>query len=280
MKKRVRTIFCALACVCLTAMGATPVFPVGTFVYVGVVRDYAGYILQKESGLRVQALNANGDVLAESAIMTPTDSGHNFRLTVPLATVASASAAKVGDTLRCAIVEGTNVVYAATALLPAITAANSSCEVKLQVATDSDGDGVSDEYVETLGVFLEAYGYSADSYDASADYDADGQSNYAEYIAGTDPFNESDYLHISSFDLLGESATRSTPQAAITFEYAGSRMYILQSASQLGEKADWQTEQNFMGSANHDVGVTTLYCQPVTNTRFFRVKVQSPTSVE
>ena len=56
-------------------------------------------------------------------------------------------------------------------------------------------------------------------YDPFADYDNDGASNYAEYRAGTNPFDASDKLAITAY-----SAPQNAPHA-ISFEYAGGHVY-------------------------------------------------------
>jgi hypothetical protein len=79
-----------------------------------------------------------------------------------------------------------------------ISLSNASAVVQtatIAAGADSDHNGLPDawelQYFGHLGV------------DPDADPDHDGMSNHAEYLAGTDPNNGSDYLHITSYTRVG-----------------------------------------------------------------------------
>ena len=62
---------------------------------------------------------------------------------------------------------------------------------RCQSIADSDADGIADEWeIRCFGNLTTAT--------ASTDYDHDGQSDYAEYISGTDPKNASSYLLVQT----------------------------------------------------------------------------------
>ena len=68
-------------------------------------------------------------------------------------------------------------------------AANNLTERK--TIADSDADGIADEWeIRGFGNLTTAT--------ASTDYDHDGQSDFAEYISGTDPKNDASYLLVQT----------------------------------------------------------------------------------
>jgi hypothetical protein len=65
----------------------------------------------------------------------------------------------------------------------------------IAAGTDSDHNGLPDAW--------ERQNFGHLGVDPNADPDHDGMSNYAEYLAGTDPNNGADYLHITSYARVG-----------------------------------------------------------------------------
>ena len=80
--------------------------------------------------------------------------------------------------------------------------------------TDSDGDGVPDEWEAT-------YGFGTNNIaDGALDADDDGLSNWAEYVAGTDPTNGLSCLRIDPL--------AAPPGATLTFGVISNRTYTIQ----------------------------------------------------
>ena len=127
---------------------------------------------------------------------------------------------------------------------------------------------------------MEAYEIEGD-YDPFADYDKDGASNYAEYRAGTNPFDATDKLAITAY-----SAPKDAPHA-ISFEYAGGHVYGVattlsltnpQWATQKVKKTETDAEhEQVMPSADEDdVGVATIYVVPAegATSQFFKLEAR------
>ena len=77
--------------------------------------------------------------------------------------------------------------------------------------------------------------YGGREYDPFADYDGDGRSNYAEYLAGTNPFDKSDFLAVRSIEVSGG-------RAALSFEYVGGHVYGVRAARDLTHP-EWLTQK-------------------------------------
>lgn len=264
-------------------------FPLGTYIYAGSVKNYKGEVMTSDMGVTVQAVNSNGVVLASSPIADPQEAtGYaNYRLEVPLATVASDKTAAVGDELTCVVVSGTGVSLS-VAPFPAIAEANAITNVNLMYATMTSytyGTGtvsVADSYVEGIAYLMSRYAQTS-TYDAAADWDNDGVDNYKEYLAGTNPFDETDSLRITEMQV---NAT--VRQVALKFEYKGQRIYALKASETLTDPA-WKQERfkfatsesaertEIMVNANEeDVGIATLYVTPAVDAAsgFYKVEVK------
>ena len=86
---------------------------------------------------------------------------------------------------------------------------------------DSDNDGLPDDWEQLIFGDLNQTG--------DGDFDGDGVSNRAEFLAGTDPRNAASRLRITSATVAPGLA------AQLSFPFAASRQYRIESGSQLGE---------------------------------------------
>ena len=156
--------------------------------------------------------------------------------------------------------------------------------VNMKDYTSTNGTGttasVPAEYVDTIAPWMEAYEIEGD-YDPFADYDNDGASNYDEYRAGTNPFDPSDKLAITAY-----SAPQNAPHA-ITFEYAGGRVYGVSTTLSLTNpqwatqpvkksEADGEHEQVMFSADEDDADMTTIYVVPAegSKSQFFKLEVR------
>ena len=290
MKIHRLTMQSVLALVGTVALSASGVnFPVGTYIYTGSVLDYRHEVVTADAGLTIQAVATNGTVLASSRVTDPVQtSGVNFVLEVPVSTEASAKSAAIGDALTCVVISEGGVTNVSAQPMPPVAAANAITNLNVVSASATafpyGDDGktvlVSDDYLAGLVPWMQAYGKSA--YDAAADWDGDGASNYAEYKAGTNPFDPSDRLRITDFRL-GQDST------LLRFEYAGGHLYALDSSKTLTNKT-WMVESfragspaavpqrsiSVPGTEDEDVGVMTLYLTPASSepSMFYTIRAE------
>ena len=259
-------------------------YPLGTYIYTGSVMDFRNAVQGADSGLTIHAVSTNGTVLSSCALVDADESGYNFRLEVPVSTFATEKSAAVGDAPNCIIESATGIRSAATTAFPPILCASAvtNCVVKYANAREFDHKGervlVPEDYIDGIQPWMDAFGHS--EYSAADDWDGDGITNYGEYVAGTNPFDPSDYLRVTSFSV--------TPSAhVLTFEFVGGHLYALQSAESLsnpkwvqprfvGESGSTQTTAVYEGPEDEDVGQATLYVTPVADTpqRFYKVEVK------
>ena len=283
------SIVFAAAFVALNSVGvaASANFPVGTHLIKGTLKDWQNKVLTSSAAVTIQAVATNGTVIASAKVADPTADGYNFLLQIPLSSTATDSTAAVGDTLNCVLVQESGLSLAASPLVVGEANAVSTVSlayVNMKSYTSTDGTGttasVPVEYVDTIAAWMEAYEIEGD-YDPFADYDKDGASNYAEYRAGTNPFDATDKLAITAY-----SAPQNAPHA-ISFEYAGGHVYGVattlsltnpQWATQKVKKTETDAErEQVMPSADEDdVGVATIYVVPAegAKSQFFKVEAK------
>ena len=233
----------ARRCCCAFASGVN--FPVGTYIYTGSVLDYRHEVMTADAGLTIQAVATNGTVLASSRVTDPVvSSGANFVLEVPVSTEASAKSAAVGDALTCVVISEGGVTNVSPQPMPPVAAANAITNLNVVSASATAfpyADGktvlVADDYLAGLAPWMQEYGKSA--YDAAADWDGDGASNYAEYAGG----------HLYALDS-SKTLTNKT--------------WMAESFRAGSPSAVPQKSVSVPGTEVEDVGVMTLYLAPAS----------------
>ena len=262
-------------------------FPVGTHLIKGTLKDWQNKVLTSSADVTIQAVATNGTVIASTKVADPSADGYNFLLQIPLSTTATDSTAAVGDNLNCVLVQASGLSLAATPFEVGQANAVSThvlalVNTKSYTATNGTDKTVSvaSEYVDTIAAWMEAYGV-AGSYDPFDDYDHDGATNYAEYLAGTNPFDASDKLAIT-----GYAALQAAPHA-ISFEYVGGHVYGVATTLSLTNPAwavqpvkksetDAEHEQVMPSANEEDMGVTTIYVVPAegATSQFFKLEAK------
>ena len=280
---------CKLAVFALLPLAAMNVvaaanFPLGTHLVEGTLKDWQNKVLTSSAAVTIQAVATNGTVLASTKVADPSADGYNFLLQIPLSTTATDSTAAVGDTLNCVLLYDSGLSLAATPL----TAGDANAVTNISLAfvntksysKDGQTVNVPMEYIDTIAAWMEAYGIEGE-YDPFADYDNDGKSNYDEYCAGTNPFDETDKLAITAY-----AANGAAPHA-ISFEYVGGHVYGVattrsltnpQWATQPVKKSETGAEhEQVMPSADEDdVGEATIFVVPAegATSQFFKLEAR------
>ena len=290
MNKHCKTL--AAIAVAFAAMGAAGVasaanFPTGTHLVKGMLKDWRNKVPSSTAQVKIQAVNANGSVIASTTVVDPTEDGYNFLLQIPLSSTATDSTAAYGDKLNCVLVQesGLSIAVEPIPVGDANTVSTISLAfVDMQSFTSEDDPEttlkVPREYIEIIAAGMEAFGIEGD-YDPFDDYDGDGVRNYDEYVAGTNPFDKTDKLEISAY-----SAPQDAPHA-LSFEYVGGHVYGVGTtfslvnpewASQPVKKtaSDVEHEQVMPSEDEEAVGVATVYVVPAegASSQFFRVEAK------
>jgi hypothetical protein len=259
-------------------------FPVGTHLIKGTLKDWQNKVLTSSAAVTIQAVSTNGTVIASTKVADPTADGYNFLLEIPLSSKATDFTAAVSNTLNCVLVQESGLSLAVDPLV--VGEANAVSEVRLAFVNtrsytkDGTTVNVPEEYIEAIAIWMEAYGIEGD-YDPFADYDHDGSSNYAEYCAGTNPFDETDKLAIT-----GYAAPQSAPHA-ISFEYVGGHLYGVATTRSLTNpqwavqpvkksETDAEHEQVMPSADEDDVGTATIYVVPAegATSQFFKLEAR------
>lgn len=276
----------AVAMLCAAAIHAAN-FPLGTHLIKGTLKDWKNKVLTSSAAVTVQAVATNGTVIASTKVADPTEDGYNFLLQIPLSTTATDSTAAVGDTLNCVLVQELGLSLALEPL--PVGDANAVSTVSLEFlnmksyTSQEDPETqvyVPQEYVDSIAAWMEAFGIEGE-YDPFADYDNDGASNYNEYRAGTNPFDDTDRLAITAY---------TAPQNALhtlSFEYSGAHVYGVETTLSLTNpewavqkvkktETDAEHEQVMPSADEDDVGVATIYVVPAegATSQFFKVEAK------
>ena len=228
------------------AWAAAPNFPVGTHVVKGSARGYdangRNVLLPASRGISIRAVNSNGVAIAETKVRDASAGGVNFTLRIPLSTEATDSSCAVGDKLECVLVEPSGLMVGSEPLT--VGGAREAQSVTLRLVdvkqyVSPDGrktNEVAQAYVDAIQAWMaDEAEFGGKDYDPFADYDGDGRSNYAEYLAGTNPFDKSDFLAVRSIEVSGG-------RAALSFEYVGGHVYGVRATRDLAHP-EWLAQK-------------------------------------
>lgn len=264
---------------------SAPVLPYGTYQVRGSFRGDYNTAMRDFGSAKLRAQRADGTVVAETRVSSADAEGDNFVLSIPVASASTAKSCTVGETLDCVLVtdEGSlDVPNSLTVASPIKTGkVTFNCTEVKSYTNPKDGTVVEipTAYVEEAQSWLDEIMNGA-TYDPWADYDNDGISNYGEFLAGTIPFDETDYLRVKEFSV-------KEGKFALKFEHVGGHVYAVSSANTLA-RPEWakkrvrknadgaELDQVLADGVDGDVGETTIYITPVggATSEFFRLEAK------
>ena len=267
------------------AVGAVPVLPYGTHLVTGSFRGNYNTVLRDFGSAKLRAQRSDGTVIAESPVASANAEGVNFILSIPVATASTAKSCTVGETLDCVLVtqEGTlDVPNSLKVASPTkVGKVTFNCTEVKSYTNPKDGTVVEipTAYIAEAQAFIDDY-MGGGTYDPWADYDHDGICNYAEFLAGTIPFDETDYLRVKEFRPKGG-------KLALKFEHVGGHVYAVSSANTLAQP-EWaakrvrktadgaELDQVLADGTEGDVGETEIFITPVggATSEFFKLEAK------
>jgi len=130
--------------------------------------------------------------------------------------------------------------------------------VTLTILKDSDHDGLPDEWEAAHGLATN------NAADAQLDFDLDGQANWQEYIAGTDPQNIESYLKVDRLVLATNGGS-----AVIQFNALSNRTYTVQYRDSLLE-GSWTKVADVLAFPTNRIAAVTNEVLG-TGTRYYRL---------
>ncbi|MCL4177133.1 MAG: hypothetical protein KJ072_05245 [Verrucomicrobia bacterium] len=124
---------------------------------------------------------------------------------------------------------------------------------------DSDGDGLPDDYEQLHNLNWN------DPADATLDADQDGQSNLAEYLAGTDPQSPASVFRLMNVHSSGADLS-------VSFTSVAGKSYRLEAADTLAPQT-WNTIADGVAGTGSPIEVVDIGVS-VKSARFYRVSVR------
>ena len=277
-------LFCAVP---FLAQAATSVC--NPYTFVGRVMDAKHDAFGSNRVAKIEAANANGDLLVQTKTFFRADSRRNYALQVPMATGEVDGYVVTNAAIDITVTDDLGKVWRGVVVDPVVGASGGVREVDIVLGEDQNGDGIDDSLYAKLEAQWEESDYwrYGEVFDPSKDYDGDGISTIAEALAGTDPFNPDDVLKITAFAQAGASRLRAAglPPMALSFDAIGGRSYTVEEATSLTAK-DWKAREFFLPDSDVPVNVlsvpsgsgrsgSTVYLLPsVSSNAFFRVRAE------
>ena len=278
-------VSCLLTLLCASSASAAPTVALPPFIITGRIIDVRGAGLQSAE-VRVrkgETLLARGNVGSFDA-----DTSANYALAVPMSNADIPTAASTGDALTLEIDSGADT-YSDTNLTIVAAKPGRTLKLNIRAASCTNPYGVSDAYLNDIRLYVDACGIDgfldADgNYQPNADFDGDGVSNYAEYLAGTDPFDPDD----AGLKILSWRAVEDNPDVMeATFLPGPNRSYSAERADataapalsfelrphQLSPEQN-AVKKNYLNTGNEDPEVRAIYLYKEGSSSLYRLRLE------
>ena len=252
------------------------------FTFAGRIVDYAHVAYDADTTVEVRVKAKDGTLLAKTQTATYGNTAFNYSVDIPIATQSIARSVKTGDKVDFEFVDPDGRIYSGLVSEGDATIGKTGDYRKVNVilASDANGDGVADEYVETLA--YEMWLNSKTAYEADADWDGDGQSNRAEYVAGTNPFDKTDKFSVR------EMAVKDGFEDYFAFKVLLSqgRTYTVSTTDKLGQDATQWTTGSFsvsdptadlqtrLSTGSTEMGYRIIFVKKDGASRFWKLQVE------
>ena len=255
---------------------------IAPFTFAGRIVDYMHAAYDADASVEIRLKSADGTLLAKTTTATSGSTVYNYVLYVPVATEQASRYACVGDSVTFEFVDPKGDVYTGLVASADAVIGNPGAVKRLDVvlATDADGDGIADEYLEYVEYLMWKAGKEG-PYDPSADYDKDGRTNYEEYLAGTNPCDASDAFTVRQMALekgIGD-------YVALTIAVREGRTYSVVSSDSLASGAGWrqvsfsedadaEPSADYLTTGRMESGTRTIYVKKDGPQRFYKAKIE------